>query len=252
LWNCTPICQGGAAIAITISTWCSRRSARQATIAIIHLREFVIAGIALFIMRMPKVGGIILCGGQSKRMGKPKAWLPIGGKIMLPRVVGLLGEAVSPIVVVAAQEQNLPPLPSEVKIVRDEEQGRGPLQGLAAGLAAFESCVDAAYASSCDAPFLRPAFVRRMIELLGDRQICVPLVGAYHHPLAAVYRLEVLDAVRKLLSGNCLRPSFLFDAVPTRVAQAEELSDVDPAFETLRNLNTPEDYEQAVRDAASL
>src|SRR5271163_1843080 len=98
---------------------------------------------------MPKVGGIILCGGLSKRMGKPKAWLPIGGELMLPRVVRLLAEAVTPIVVVAALEQNLPPLPGEVRIVRDDEKGRGPLQGLAAGLAALHGSAEAAYASSC-------------------------------------------------------------------------------------------------------
>jgi molybdopterin-guanine dinucleotide biosynthesis protein A len=200
---------------------------------------------------MAKVGGIILCGGQSKRMGKPKAWLPIGGELMLPRVVRLLREAVGPIVVVAAPDQDLPPLPGDVTIVRDEEKGRGPLQGLAAGLAALRGSTEAAFASSCDVPYLRPAFVRRMIELLGAQQICVPHVGDYHHPLAAVYRVEVLDAVRELLSENRLRPVFLFDAVPTRVVQAEELSDIDPAFETLRNLNTPEDYERAVRDAES-
>src|SRR2546423_5298546 len=103
-----------------------------------------------------RAGGIVLCGGQSSRMGRPKAWLPMAGELMLPRVVRLLGEAVSPIVVVAAPEQDLPPLPAEVKVVRDEEKGRGPLQGLAAGLTALQGEVDAAYASSCDVPFLRP------------------------------------------------------------------------------------------------
>ena len=105
---------------------------------------------------MTRIGGIVLCGGQSKRMGKPKAWLPIAGESMLPRVVRLLSEAVSPIVVVAAPEQELPPLPGEVRVVRDEEKGRGPLQGLAAGLAALQGHAEAAYASSCDVPFLRP------------------------------------------------------------------------------------------------
>ncbi len=77
-----------------------------------------------------QVGGVVLCGGQSRRMGRAKAWLPFGTEIMLPRVVRLLGEAVSPIVVVAAPEQDLPPLPDDVRVVRDEEKGRGPLQGL--------------------------------------------------------------------------------------------------------------------------
>jgi molybdopterin-guanine dinucleotide biosynthesis protein A len=193
--------------------------------------------------------GIILCGGQSLRMGRPKAWLPFAGEFMLPRVVRLLGEVVSPLVVVAAPDQDVPPLLPDVRIVRDEEMGRGPLQGLAAGLDALRGQADAAYLSSCDVPFLRPAFVRRLITLLGDRAICVPRVGEYHHPLAAVYRLEVADTVRRLLAENRLRPFFLFQEVPTRVVEAAELADVDPDFQTLRNLNTPEEYEAALRES---
>jgi len=198
-----------------------------------------------------KVGGIVLCGGQSNRMGRAKAWLPFAGELMLPRVVRLMSEAVAPIWVVAAPEQDLPPLPAGVRVVRDEQRGRGPLQGLAAGLAALHEQADAAFASSCDVPFLRPAFVNRMIDLLGYNQICVPRVGEFHHSLAAVYRVEVLPTVRKLLNQDRLRPAFLFDAVPTRVVEAHELSDVDPTFETLRNLNTPEDYRQALHDAGT-
>jgi molybdenum cofactor guanylyltransferase len=200
---------------------------------------------------MTSVAGIILCGGQSKRMGQPKAWLPFAGELMLPRVVRILRAAVSPIVVVAAPTQDLPALPQEVEIVHDEAEGRGPLQGLAAGLAALEGRADAAFASSCDVPFLRPAFVKRMIELLGTHQICVPRVDGYHHPLTAVYRIEVLAVVRTLLNENRLRPVFLFDAVPTRVVSADELRDVDPTFDSLRNLNTPEDYQRALRDAGA-
>jgi molybdopterin-guanine dinucleotide biosynthesis protein A len=200
---------------------------------------------------MTRVGGVVLCGGQSKRMGKSKAWLPFAGELMLPRVVRILGQVVSPIVVVAAREQELPPLPMDVRVVRDEEEGRGPLQGLATGLAAMEADADAAYVSSCDVPFVRREFVQRMIELLGSHHICVPHIDAYHHPLAAVYRVEVLRIARKFLQEGRLRPVFLFDAAPTRLVGAEELRDVDPTLETLRNLNTPEDYERAVREGAS-
>src|SRR5262245_60341239 len=105
-----------------------------------------------------RVAGVVLCGGQSSRMGRPKAWLPFGGELMLPRVVRLLGEAVRPVVVVAAPGQDVPPLPPEIAVVRDEERGRGPLQGLAAGLDALTGQADAVYLSSCDVPFLRPAF----------------------------------------------------------------------------------------------
>jgi molybdopterin-guanine dinucleotide biosynthesis protein A len=195
-------------------------------------------------------GGIVLCGGQSKRMGRPKAWLPFAGEIMLPRVVRLLSEAVHPIVVVAAPDQDVPDLPPGVLVVRDEEKGRGPLQGLAAGLNALRGQAEAAYLSSCDVPFLQPAFVRRLLELLGDHLVCVPHVGAYHHPLAAIYRTSVVETVNRLLAENRLRPFFLFEAVPTRIVEAAELADVDPTFQTLRNLNTPEEYEAALRELA--
>jgi molybdopterin-guanine dinucleotide biosynthesis protein A len=199
---------------------------------------------------MIRTAGVVLCGGQSSRMGRPKAWLPFGGELMLPRVVRLLGEAVTPLVVVAAPGQDVPPLPAEVEIVRDPEQGRGPLQGLAAGLAALRGRAEAAYLSSCDVPFLRPAFVRRLIDLLGENAICVPDAGGYRHPLAAVYRVEVAAVAERLLAEGRARPAFLFDAVPTRVVTVEELRDVDLALETLRNLNTPAEYEAALGDAS--
>jgi molybdopterin-guanine dinucleotide biosynthesis protein A len=197
---------------------------------------------------MTRIGGIVLCGGQSSRMGRPKAWLPFGDEWMLQRVVRLLADMVSPILVVAAPGQDVPFLSPEIEIVRDASSGRGPLQGIAAGLDALRGRADAAYISSCDVPFLQPAFVRRLIELLGDFVICVPEVGGYRHPLAAVYRIEVADVAKRLLTENRLRMSLLFEESATRFVQAEELADVDPSFQSLRNLNAPCDYEAAVRE----
>jgi molybdopterin-guanine dinucleotide biosynthesis protein A len=195
------------------------------------------------------VGGIVLCGGQSKRMGRPKAWLPFGPETMLERVVHVLAEVVHPIVVVAAPDQEVPSLPSDILIARDEEKGRGPLQGLSAGLKALSNQkVETAYLSSCDVPFLRPAFVRRIVELLGKQTICVPYVDGYHHPMAAVYRVEIIDFVNQLLAENRLRPVFLFESVSTRLVESRELLDVDPKMQSLRNLNTVEDYEIALRE----
>lgn len=196
-------------------------------------------------------GGIVLCGGRSSRMGRPKAWLPFGGESMLQRVVRVLREVVDPVVVVAAPGQDVPPLPPDVQIVRDEVEGKGPLAGLVAGLTALQGRVGAAYLSSCDVPFLKPEFVRRVLTLLGDALIAVPKVGGFHHPLAAAYRTDILAEVRKLLTAGRLRPVFLFGAVPTRVIEPPELTDVDPAFDSLRNLNTPDDYQAALRELSA-
>ena len=86
--------------------------------------------------------GIVLCGGKSTRMGSSKALLPFGSETMLQRVVRLLGEVVSPMVVVAAVDQDLPALPRDVIIARDEREARGPLEGLRAGLKALPADVE--------------------------------------------------------------------------------------------------------------
>jgi molybdopterin-guanine dinucleotide biosynthesis protein A len=196
-----------------------------------------------------KTGGIILCGGRSTRMGRPKAALPFGPETMLARVARLLGEAVHPLVVVAAPDQEVPEIPSTITVVRDRRQGRGPLEGLSAGLAALDGRADAAYATSCDVPLLVPAFVLRMGELLASHEIAVPVEGEFHHPLAAVYRLSARAAVERLLAADRLRPLFLFDECDTRRVPVEELRRIDPALATLRNLNHPGDYEAALAEA---
>jgi len=196
-----------------------------------------------------KLGAVILCGGESRRMGRPKAWLPFGRETMLQRVVRLVGLAagVGPIAVVAAPGQDLPPLPDHVTVVRDNVCGRGPLQGLAAGLAGLPDDVDLVYASATDVPFLRPEWIDCLVALIGDRDLAIPHVGGYHHPLAAVYRrATVSPAIEDLLRLDRLRPVFLMEAVRTRVVEADELRAADPELMTLRNLNSPDDYRAAL------
>jgi molybdopterin-guanine dinucleotide biosynthesis protein A len=194
-------------------------------------------------------GGIVLCGGRSTRMGSSKAMLPFGSETMLQRVVRLLGTVVSPIVVVAAPGQDLPTLPAHVYVTRDEREERGPLEGLRAGLKALPPEVDAAYVTSCDVPLLVPAFVMRVVELLGDYDIGVMEIDGFAHPLSAIYRRHTLPHIEALLSADRLRVSYLFDAVKTRRLQTADVASADPQLLTLRNLNTPQDYAEALATA---
>lgn len=196
-----------------------------------------------------KTAGIVLCGGLSTRMGTSKAMLPFGPETMLQRVVRLLSGVIVPIVAVAAREQELPKLPAGLIVARDEREQRGPLEGLRAGLKALPQSADAAYVTSCDVPLLVPAFVTRMIELVQGYDIAVMEIEGFPHPLSAVYRASVLPEVEALLGKDKLRPVFLFDAVRTRRVRPEEMQSVDPELKTLRNLNTPEDYQAALRAA---
>jgi molybdenum cofactor guanylyltransferase len=196
------------------------------------------------------VAAVVLCGGESRRMGQPKAWLPFGSERMLARVVRLVSTVAEPVVVVAAPGQELPALPSSVMVARDSIKGRGPLQGLAAGLAALPETVELAWAAATDMPFQEPAWINRLVSLIGAHDLALPQSDGYYHPLAALYRrATALPAIEALLRRDRLRPVFLMEALRTRVVPADELREVDPELRTLWNLNTPEDYQSALREA---
>jgi molybdopterin-guanine dinucleotide biosynthesis protein A len=182
-------------------------------------------------------------------MGRPKPSLPFGDEAMLARILRRLGEVVSPVVVAAAPGQQLPALPASVPIVRDRQEDRGPLEGLAVALAELTGRVERAFVTTCDVPLLVPDFVRRMTELATDHDVAVPRVDGFDEPLSAVYHTRVLPEVEKLLAADRRRPAFLFDLVRTRRVAAEELTDVDPRLDSLFNVNTPADYELALQRA---
>ncbi len=191
-------------------------------------------------------GGIVLCGGRSRRMGRPKLSLPFGDETMLGRVVRVLSEVVSPIVVVAAVDQELPSLPDDVIIARDEQPDLGPLAGLAAGLSALPTETPAAYASSCDVPLLRPEFVSFLINRFGDADVLMPCDGKYHHPLAGVYRRSLEPTIREMIAASQLRPIGLLEQGRAVTIDVDELRVVDPELDSLRNTNTPDEYQAAL------
>ena len=196
----------------------------------------------------PRVAGIVLAGGKSTRMGTSKALLLFGPETMLQRVVRLLGGVVSPIVVVAATGQELPPLPENVIVTRDEREARGPLEGLRAGLKALPEPASAAYVTSCDVPLLVPGFVSEMVELSRGYDVAVMEIDGFPHPLSAIYSRSVLPHIEDLLAHDRLRPVFLYERVRTRRVDPSDIT-ADPDLRTLRNLNTRDDYEQALADA---
>src|SRR5215475_6707590 len=139
---------------------------------------------------MAKAAGVVLAGGRSSRMGSPKAALEWHGSTLLWRTVAIIGRATSgPVVVVRAPGQELPPLPPGTEVVDDPREGQGPVQGIAAGLAALTDRADVAFISSTDMPFLHPAFVRRVVLAAGDgADVGLPVARGFRQPLAAAYR----------------------------------------------------------------
>ncbi|HEV7884154.1 MAG TPA: NTP transferase domain-containing protein, partial [Solirubrobacteraceae bacterium] len=86
---------------------------------------------------MSRTAAVVLAGGRSTRMGTPKPALDWHGSTLVRRAAAIVARAVDgPVVVVRAADQELPALPAAVEVADDAREGRGPLEGLAAGLAA--------------------------------------------------------------------------------------------------------------------
>jgi molybdenum cofactor guanylyltransferase len=200
------------------------------------------------------VAGVVLAGGRSSRMGRAKADLDWHGATLLFRTAAVVARAVGgPVVVVRAAGQRLPDLPDGVGTADDPVEGLGPMQGVAAGLAAVRDRAGAAFVCSTDLPFLHPAYVRAVLRGLEDPEVdlVLPTVRGYRQPLAAGYRTGLTGLIEAQIAAGNLRPGMLLKhCTATQPDEAALLADrrlaaADPALDSVQNVNTPEDYEQA-------
>lgn len=193
-----------------------------------------------------RLGGVILCGGQSTRMGRPKAFLPFEGKSMLECVVQRLQAATTEMVVVAAAGQELPKLPDACRIIRDESPLLGPLEGLRVGLSALRATCNAAFVTGCDTPLLVPEVIVFLSNELGDSEAVVVVEAGRPHPLTAIYKTSLTNLAAELLAGGESRLQSLLESAKAKFVDAEQLRSYDPDLATLRNLNFPEEYQRAL------
>ena len=193
-------------------------------------------------------------------MGTPKATLEWHGSTLLRRTVGILARVTDgPVVVVRAPGQDLPSLPPATEVVDDPQEGLGPVQGLAAGLAAVAGRAEVAFVSSTDMPFLHPAFVRRVLRAVHEgADVGLPVARGYPQPLAAAYRTKLAITAERLVQADRLRPAFLFEqCAVSRLDEAALRDDpvlaaLDPALESVVNVNEPDDYRTARDQPAPL
>ncbi|MAT13684.1 MAG: molybdopterin-guanine dinucleotide biosynthesis protein A [Planctomyces sp.] len=196
-----------------------------------------------------QLAGIVLAGGESRRMGEPKAWLPFGrpGGTMLTEVVATVRKVCEPVVVVAAPEQSLPELPDDVQILRDPVPGQGPLAALVTGLSALPEHVDAVFLCSCDVPLLSAEFITGLAEhMRSNDDFVVPRDRDIRHPLAALYRPTVISVAHELLSHGTRSLQKMLDQLSGREISGDDLRQLDPDGVNLLNVNLPEDHQRAL------
>ncbi len=186
---------------------------------------------------------VVLTGGKSSRMGRPKALLPFDDEPLIAHIVWDLKKMFAEAVIVAAPEQELPILPAV--LVRDEVAYQGPVSGIYHGLKA--STKEVCFVTSCDAPFLNLALVSHLLSQISDFDVVVPFWQERFQPLHAVYRTSVAPLLKDQLERGELRPIFLYDKVRTRKIHEDEIRGLDPEGLSFLNMNSPADYDTALQ-----
>ena len=192
---------------------------------------------------VPEASAVVLVGGKSSRMGSSKAFLRFDDEPILVHIVRALRRMFSEIIVVAAPEQELPSLP--VMVVRDEVAHQGPVGGLCYGLKATGS--DFSFVTSCDVAFVNPELISYLVSRIPECDVVVPHWQQRPQPLHAVYRRSVLPLLEDQLERGQLRPIHLFDRVRTCTVDEDTIRRFDPDGLSFLNMNTPQDYEEALR-----
>jgi molybdenum cofactor guanylyltransferase len=209
----------------------------NALIRTIRLAQFDEHFATEYDQHMEAVSGIILAGGQSRRMGTDKALIEYRGRPLLAHVIDRLHALFEDIVVVANRSDAYGPLGA--RVVADYDPPCGPLGGLAAGLAAIQT--DLAVAVACDMPFLNLDLLRYLIERAANLDAVVPQIEDQLEPLHAVYRRSCLAAIQRHIAHGERRMISFFGDVRLAIVPEADWRTIDPDGRSLANLNTPND-----------
>lgn len=200
--------------------------------------------------------GIILAGGQSRRMGIDKAFIPFQGRMLIERVIDALKQIGVAIVIVANEPQAYTRF--DALVVPDSVPVVGPLAGLHAGLNAMQTEIGVVVA--VDMPFLNPDLLRTMIAAAEGWDAVIPALSTDVsadtikrnrakdidlHPLHAVYRRICLPALQAAIDRGDRRLNAFLPDIRVRYFGADEVRAHDPELRSLMNVNTPDELAQA-------
>ncbi|HVN08036.1 MAG TPA: molybdenum cofactor guanylyltransferase [Patescibacteria group bacterium] len=192
--------------------------------------------------------GWVLAGGQSSRMGSPKALLEIGGRPLIARAVALLQSVCSAVTVVGS------PAPYEhlgFAAIPDECAQIGPLGGILTALGRTTS--DWNLIVACDLPYLTPEWLRYLASRAARSRarVVLPQGPSGSEPLCAVYHREAVVAIRAAVAQGRLKVTRALEGLPIETVTPAEILPFDPRGVLFQNLNTPEDFERARADLES-
>jgi molybdopterin-guanine dinucleotide biosynthesis protein A len=190
--------------------------------------------------------GFVTAGGRSSRMGRDKAWLNLGGRPMIERVIAAIKPVTSAIHIIANREDYMQ---FGFPVFADENEGIGPLEAIR--LALTKSWTRLVIVVGCDLPFLRAELFEYLLAAIDKNYAAIPIsADGKFEPLAAVYSTEALNEVTELIAGGKYKVSRLFERLPTRFVPFAEIKNLSGSSLFFENVNTPEQYEAALKRLA--
>ncbi len=193
------------------------------------------------------VSGVILAGGESRRMGSDKSLLPIHGARFIDHVHRTLSELFDDVVIVT----NSPELYADIdcRKVPDIYYAQGSLAGIHSGICHAKH--ERAFVVACDMPFINPTVVRDICACADQGEVVIPVHDEGVEPLHALYGKSCLTAMEEELDAGKKRIIGFFPKVKVANITTSEWSEVDPEGLSFRNINTPEEYFE-LRDVAKV
>ena len=182
---------------------------------------------------------VILAGGKSSRMGSNKAFLKLKGKTFIERQIDLLREMFDEIFISANTPSEYEYL--NLPVFKDIYPEKGPLGGI------YTSLVNSSSANTfmlaCDMPFVESGLIKYLKELTKEYDVVVPKSERGLEPLHAFYSKNCIDPIKKELDGNNLRIISFFPHVKVKIVELESLTSPDSFKNSIKNLNTRDEYE---------
>jgi molybdopterin-guanine dinucleotide biosynthesis protein A len=197
-------------------------------------------------VRPPRVSGVVLAGGESRRLGRNKALERIGDQTLIERVVGCIAPVSAEVIVVVGSPKKAGalPLPPHVRVVSDRYPRCGSLGGIFTGLSASREPWILLVA--CDMPFLDPRLMRRLMAMRRGVDAVVPCLNGRPEPLHALYSKACLEPMERMLQMGLLKIAPLFEMVRVRYVDERTIDRIDPHHRSFFNVNSPADVEEAL------
>ena len=192
------------------------------------------------VSRTPKMAALVLCGGQSRRMGHDKALLEVEGAPLVGRVARRMAAVADPVMIAPGATGRLGDL--GYAEVADRTPGAGPLGGVVAGLAIAPHPLLAVVA--VDMPHASPEMMVMLARTCrGDGteptyDAAVPVTAEGEQPLHAVYSRSALPGLAAALAGQRLAMQDALTELRVALVGEEEWRTADPAGRFADNVNT--------------